>query len=184
VGAAFAFGLPIALTGALHLDGFLDICDAAFAPVDLDKRREILKDPRHGSFAFAGGAIVAVTNYAALREIDPRDWPSALTLVEGAARYATLVVARFAPHIDDAGTAARAFAQPIDDRILMVEAAVLFAYAYGYGGTRLAASTVAIMAASIALARIVAGRFGGMLSGDGYGFVITVIQTAMLSACA
>jgi adenosylcobinamide-GDP ribazoletransferase len=184
VGAAFAFGLPIALTGALHLDGFLDICDAAFAPVGLDKRREILKDPRHGSFAFAGGAIVAVLNYAALREIDPQDWPSALTLAEGAARYAALVVARVTPHVDDAGTAARAFAQPSDDRFLVVEGAVLCACAYGYGGTRLATSTVAIMAASIALARIVAGRFGGTLSGDGYGFVITVTQTAMLSACA
>jgi adenosylcobinamide-GDP ribazoletransferase len=184
LGAAFAFGLPIALTGALHLDGFLDICDAAFAPVDLDTRREILKDPRHGSFALAGGALVAVTTYAALREIDPRDWPSALTLAESAARFAALVAARATPRANDAGTAARAFAQPGDDRFLIVEGALLLACAYGYGGVRLVASTAGIMGATIPMARVVARRLGGTLSGDGYGFVITVAQTAMLSACA
>ncbi len=184
VGAAFAFGLPIALTGALHLDGFLDICDAAFAPVDLEKRREILKDPRHGSFAFAGGALVAVTNYAALREIDPSDWPFALALAESVARYAALIVARFDVRTQDAGTAARAFAKRSDDRFLFAEGAVLFACAYGYGGARLAASVAGIIAATIPIGRVIAARFGATLSGDGYGFVITVTETAILSACA
>lgn len=184
MGAAFAFGLPIALTGALHLDGLLDICDAAFAPVDLEKRREILKDPRHGSFAFAGGAIVAVTNYAALREIDPRDWPLALALAESVARYAALVVARVAPRTADSGTAARAFAQPGDDRFLWVEGALLFACAYGYGGPQLAASTVGIVAATIPIARTLAARLGGAMSGDGYGFIITLAESTMLSLCA
>ncbi len=184
VGAAFACGLPIALTGALHLDGFLDICDAAFAPVDLEKRREILKDPRHGSFAFAGGAVVVVTNYAALREIDPRDWPSAHALTQSVARYAALVAARFAPRTPEAGTAARALAQRGDDRALLIEGALLLGCAYGYGGVRLAASSAAIVAATIPLSRALADRFGGTVSGDGYGFVITVTESAMLCLCA
>ncbi len=184
VGAALAFGLPIALTGALHLDGFLDICDAAFAPVDLEKRREILKDPRHGSFAFAGGALVAVTNYAALREIDPRDWPLALALAQSVARYAALVVARVAPRTADAGTAARAFAEPSDDRFLLLEGALLFACAYGYGGSRLAASTIGVTAVMVPIARTLAARFGGAMSGDGYGFIITVAESTFLCLCA
>lgn len=184
VGAMFAFGLPIALTGALHLDGFLDICDAAFAPVDLEKRREILKDPRHGSFAFAGGAVVAVANYAALRDIDPRDWPSALALAGTTARYTALVVARFAPRADDAGTAARAFARPSADSVLLLEGALVFGCAYGYGGVRLAAGTVGVIAATLPIARVLAARFGGTLSGDGYGFIITIAEAAMLCACA
>ena len=42
---AAAFGLTIALTGGIHLDGFLDGCDAFFAGVPAQRRLEILKDP-------------------------------------------------------------------------------------------------------------------------------------------
>ena len=184
VAAATAFALPIVLTGALHLDGFLDICDAAFASVDVEKRREILRDPRHGSFAFAGGAIVAVANYAALREIDPQDWPSALALSESVARYAALVVARTQERTTEAGTASRAFSIRTDDRTLVIEGALLLTYAHWYGGFRVAARTAGVIAATVPTARLLAERFGTALSGDGYGFTITCANVATLCACA
>ena len=49
--AAVLAALPFLLTGFLHLDGFMDCCDAIFSRRPLEKRREILKDSHVGSFA-------------------------------------------------------------------------------------------------------------------------------------
>ena len=42
---------PFVLSGFIHLDGFLDVADAAGSCRDLQRRREILKDP-HVAAAF------------------------------------------------------------------------------------------------------------------------------------
>jgi adenosylcobinamide-GDP ribazoletransferase len=51
VAAAFLTLLPGALTGFIHMDGFMDCCDAILSRRDLEGRRRILKDPHSGSFA-------------------------------------------------------------------------------------------------------------------------------------
>ena len=45
---------PVAVTGAIHLDGFMDVVDAVRSCAAPEKRRAILKDPHAGSFAVAG----------------------------------------------------------------------------------------------------------------------------------
>lgn len=50
----------VLLTGGLHLDGLADCCDGLFGSVTAEKRLEILKDPRSGSFALIG-LIIALT---------------------------------------------------------------------------------------------------------------------------
>lgn len=40
----------ISLTGGLHLDGFVDMSDAYFSYRSIEKRQEILEDPRVGAF--------------------------------------------------------------------------------------------------------------------------------------
>ncbi|MDQ0199640.1 adenosylcobinamide-GDP ribazoletransferase [Neobacillus ginsengisoli] len=50
---AIAFILWLAtilLTGGIHLDGWMDTCDAYFSYRDQEKRLEIMKDPRTGAF--------------------------------------------------------------------------------------------------------------------------------------
>ncbi len=43
--------IPIAVTGGIHLDGFMDTSDALSSFRPLEKRLEILKDPHIGAFA-------------------------------------------------------------------------------------------------------------------------------------
>lgn len=43
--------LPFLLTGFLHLDGFMDTCDAILSRRDLETMRKILKDSRVGAFS-------------------------------------------------------------------------------------------------------------------------------------
>lgn len=43
--------IPVLVTGGIHLDGYLDTCDALFSYGDKEKKLEIMKDPRAGAFA-------------------------------------------------------------------------------------------------------------------------------------
>ncbi|MGB9672723.1 MAG: adenosylcobinamide-GDP ribazoletransferase [Anaerolineales bacterium] len=64
--AALILGLWIGLSGALHLDGFLDACDGLFGGWTAEKRLEIMHDEHLGAFAFAGGAVLLLVKFAAL----------------------------------------------------------------------------------------------------------------------
>src|SRR5512145_806989 len=44
----------VLLTGGLHLDGLADCCDGLFASTTVERRLEIMKDPRVGTFAVLG----------------------------------------------------------------------------------------------------------------------------------
>ena len=58
--AAILSALPLLLTGFIHLDGFMDCCDAIYSRRDLAKRQEILKDSHCGAFAVIHLALYLV----------------------------------------------------------------------------------------------------------------------------
>ena len=55
-----------ALTRGLHLDGFMDSCDALLGGYDRERRLHILRDPHVGAFAVAGVACLLLVKFAAL----------------------------------------------------------------------------------------------------------------------
>jgi adenosylcobinamide-GDP ribazoletransferase len=64
--AALTLGCWLALTGALHLDGFLDSFDGLLGGYDETSRLEIMKDQRVGAFGFAAGVILLLSKFAAI----------------------------------------------------------------------------------------------------------------------
>lgn len=54
---------PYAVTGFLHLDGFLDVTDAVKSCRDLPRRREILKDSHVGAFAVIGCVLLLLSQF-------------------------------------------------------------------------------------------------------------------------
>lgn len=46
----YVFTCSVFLTGGLHLDGWMDASDAYFSYRDIEKRLQIMKDPRTGAF--------------------------------------------------------------------------------------------------------------------------------------
>lgn len=64
--AALVLALWVILTGALHLDGFLDACDGLLGGFTPESRMHILKDERVGAFALAGGLILFLVKFTAL----------------------------------------------------------------------------------------------------------------------
>ena len=67
--AVILTALWIMLTGGLHLDGVADCCDGLFAPVSAEKRLEILRDPRNGTFAVLGLVLFVVLKITAVYTI-------------------------------------------------------------------------------------------------------------------
>jgi adenosylcobinamide-GDP ribazoletransferase len=60
----------VALTGGLHLDGLADCCDGLFASASVERRLEIMKDPRMGAFGVIGLVLVLLLKAATLGSLD------------------------------------------------------------------------------------------------------------------
>jgi adenosylcobinamide-GDP ribazoletransferase len=180
---AVAFAGPVILSGAVHVDGLLDACDALFASVTPERRLEIMKDPRHGTFAIAGFAVVATLWIAALCTIAPATLPAALAFAGGAARFAAVVNA-FAVPYGRAGASARAFEQRPPLAVLALCGAILAAIALGARAPLWLLASALACAAALAIGRWAAQRLGGVLVGDVYGATIVVLDASLLTGIA
>jgi adenosylcobinamide-GDP ribazoletransferase len=172
LGVAIAFGLSILLTGALHIDGFLDICDAVFASVPVQRRLEILKDPHHGTFAVAFFAVLCVVWLAALATIDPPRLPLALAFASCASRWIAVGIAFVVPY-------GAAGVQP--PRAIHAAMGLLtLALGWSYWGH--AVVLIALGGVTFAAAFRLKSRLGGVFNGDCYGFLIACTEVAILAA--
>ncbi|HXF68824.1 MAG TPA: adenosylcobinamide-GDP ribazoletransferase [Thermoflexus sp.] len=64
--AALVLALWVAMTGALHLDGFVDSCDALLAARPPETRLEILRDTHVGAFGVVGAVMLLLIKFATL----------------------------------------------------------------------------------------------------------------------
>ncbi len=61
--------IPVAVTGGIHLDGFLDTVDARSSHGKRERKLEILKDSHTGAFAILGGILYFLLVTAAWSEM-------------------------------------------------------------------------------------------------------------------
>jgi adenosylcobinamide-GDP ribazoletransferase len=180
--AALALGAVIVLTGAIHVDGFLDGCDAFIATVSPERRLEILKDPRHGTFAVAGMFVAGTIWYASLAAIAPARYPAILAFAGALARAAAVPNAFVFPYARG-GAVARAFvSRPAIVPLATIVIALVIA-AFELAPAYVAIVPVAI-ALSLLLGRSIARRLGGGLVGDAYGFIIVIVEIVVLAVVA
>ena len=55
---------PWLITGFMHLDGYMDVCDAVLSRRDLETRQRILKDSHCGAFAVICLALLVLCQWA------------------------------------------------------------------------------------------------------------------------
>ena len=68
--AVLLAAFPWAMSGFIHLDGFMDVCDAILSRRDLETRRKILKDPHCGAFAVICLALLALVSFGVFLSAD------------------------------------------------------------------------------------------------------------------
>lgn len=67
--ASILLAIPFLLTGFLHLDGFMDVCDALLSRRSKEEKIRILKDSRVGAFAVISLALLFITQFSAIQSI-------------------------------------------------------------------------------------------------------------------
>ena len=85
LGAALGAAAPWLVTGFLHLDGFMDVCDGILSRRDLETRRRILKDSHCGAFAVICLVLLALGQWSLFLSAESIVW-QALLLIPAAAR--------------------------------------------------------------------------------------------------
>ena len=183
--AALVLAAWVALTGALHLDGWADCCDALFVPADREKRLAIMKDPRLGSFGAVGLILLLLVKLAALQAFPGHRAASlaALPLIACLARAAVVVAAWRAPLAKREGMAFY-MRQSIGPREVVIACltALVALIAAGFAlGPVVLAPLLAVALAGPGMAALATRRLGG-LTGDVYGAMIELGETAALAA--
>lgn len=170
------------LTRALHLDGFMDCCDALLGGFDRERRLAILRDSHVGAFAVVGAVSLLLLKVAAIMAlpVEGRFW--ILLLFPCLSRWGMLLVLEFFSYARTQGIGvpfqpSGARWQLLGGLAVAVAATVALS---GPGGLALLALATVV---AIALASWASRLLGGV-TGDVYGAVNETVEAAVLILAA
>lgn len=177
----------VALTGALHLDGFVDCCDALLAPVPPGRRLEILRDVHTGAFGLVGLTLLLLTKLTALVTLPKGVHLPALLLIPTLGRWGMTGAVLLYPYArQGSGLGQKAKTGAGSRQLVIASTTVLLVTALCW---RLGLGWVApmlLIVASLTIflsAQWIQSRLGG-LTGDGYGAICELVETTGLLALA
>jgi adenosylcobinamide-GDP ribazoletransferase len=180
--AAFYVALGALFTRGLHLDGLADVCDALSAP-SRERRLEIMKDPRIGSFGASAVAMCLILKFAAVSRIaaDQRHlWLIVPFVVSRAMQVPPLV---WLPYARSGEGMARPFvegARPVHFLVALILCAVLCGFAAGVAGLAAALGGVVV---SGSLMLWMKRMFGGV-TGDLVGMTSEAVEALTIAGLA
>ena len=182
--ATLALALWVLVTGALHLDGWADCCDAAFAPPRATpeetraRRLAILKDPHVGVFGVCGVVLLLLGKWAALTEVGP----GAPLVAAPLARWVMVYTLRGYPAARPDGLAATmGRAVPLALATTVAALVLIPLTVLSPVPARIAVAVALGTLAGLIAAELLAGRFGG-LTGDVLGAAGEITELAVLWA--
>ena len=87
------------LTRGLHLDGFMDTCDALAGGHDRERRLELLRDPHVGAFGVVGVVLLLLVKCSSMAALPAESRLWTIALVPCLSRWAILVVMDRFPYV-------------------------------------------------------------------------------------
>ncbi|GAC1625173.1 MAG: hypothetical protein NVS4B9_16670 [Ktedonobacteraceae bacterium] len=178
--ALLVLGLVL-LTGGLHLDGLMDTCDGIFGGNGRERKLEIMRDSRVGSFGVLGGACILLLKFALFASLDIHLLPVALLSVLPVARWGMICAVRQFPGARPTGLGS-AFRQTVSLPRLLVAAVssliVALLVAHMAGLVLWVAGTLVAL-----LIGVWATHHLGGLTGDIYGAIAEVTEVSLLLLC-
>jgi adenosylcobinamide-GDP ribazoletransferase len=176
-----AVAAALLVTGALHEDGLADVADGLGAHVSRQRRLEILRDPRVGTFGALALIVAVGLVVTTVGALDNTDAAKALITAHVLSRWAILPVSLVLRPAREggAGSLLRVSAPAsIAATVLAVAGAIAAA-----GPTAGAAAALAA-AASAALAAATLQKGLGGVTGDGYGATAKLAEVAVCTTLA
>ncbi|MBO0684645.1 MAG: adenosylcobinamide-GDP ribazoletransferase [Candidatus Dormibacteraeota bacterium] len=181
LGAAAALAALALLTGALHLDGLADSADGLLGGADRERRLEIMRDPRVGSFGVVALVLVLIGDWAALSALAPLQALAALTAAAAMGRFAVVTLLVWLPYARREGLGVAARGGRLKPVFLIGGVAAVLPLAVDWRHWLMAAALVALV--TFGLATLARARIGGA-TGDVYGAAVELGQLAALVAFA
>ena len=181
VRSALVLLLWTVLTGALHVDGFLDSCDGLLGGSTPERRLEIMRDERVGAYALAGGVLLFLILFSSLESIASGRW-AALLLAPALGRWGismavvSLPYARLSGLGRDIKDGARVADAVLATLATVVAVALVSLFVHSL------APVIALFAAAIIYwlgTRFILHRIPGM-TGDTYGAINMLIEAGTL----
>jgi adenosylcobinamide-GDP ribazoletransferase len=169
----------VLLTGGLHLDGLADCCDGLLASVSVERRLEIMKDPHLGAFGVIGLILLLLLKGAALAALTPGTSLGILLAASVARWY--ILPAGLLPLARPGGMGAD-FSSGLQRSFIYMGAILPVGLALVFG-MRGVISLLAGTAAAAPVLWLAKSRIGGV-TGDVFGMVVEVVETAVLLAFA
>ncbi len=163
----------VLLTGGMHLDGLMDTVDGLFGGRSAERRLEIMRDSRVGSYGVQAGILAIVLKLGLLSGFEPGARAGLLVAFPACGRWAMTIVMGHYPYAREAGGLGRAFASSVGASERAAATGVVLGIFGGAAllGLPLLYSFLAAAAAGLAahaLARI-STRLAGGVTGDVFG---------------
>ncbi len=164
-----AIAVAVALTGGLHEDGLGDTADGLGAHVGRERRLEIMRDSRLGTFGVLAVVLSVLLAWALLSGLDGMECLRAGIAAHALARWAMLAAAAAFPPArpDGAGSLLRVGPLPLAVATVIAVGAALAAAAPGPGLVALGAACLAAGALGVWATRAVGGVTGDVLGAVG-----------------
>jgi adenosylcobinamide-GDP ribazoletransferase len=169
--------LWVTLTGGLHLDGLADCCDGLLASTTVDRRLEIMKDPRLGTFGGIGLVLTLFLKAAALSSLTPQS-ALGILLAASLARWCILP-AGLLPLARPSGMGAD-FKAGFRPWFIAVGAIIPISLSIILGTRGLVSLAAGLIAAALVL-RLAKSRINGV-TGDVFGMTVEVVEVVSLLA--
>ena len=172
----------VALTRALHLDGFMDCCDALLGGFNRERRLEILRDSHVGAFAVTGVVSLLIIKIAAVMALPPSGRIWVLLIFPCLSRWGMLLLLEMFPYARRQGIGVPFQPEGRKWQLLagFVVAAIVAVALTGLGGLALLAVATAV---ALALGAWASKLLGGV-TGDVYGAANEAAEAAVLVVAA
>ena len=176
--AALLVAALVMLTGGLHLDGLMDSCDGLFGGRTRERKLEIMRDSRVGSFGVLGAVCLLLLKFALFASLKVHALPFILMMTLPSARWAMVLALRIFPSARTSGLGA-AFHQAVTTERLLVAGIIALAIALVLGQLIGLLVWMAATVTALLLGFWITRSIGG-LTGDSYGAIEEVVEVVAL----
>ncbi len=184
VGAGVLTVLPWLLSGGIHLDGYMDCCDAILSRRALEERRRILKDSHVGAFAVIGLVVLGILQFSAFGSIQTGQSLFPLLLIPCVVRCCAALAINALPPLPTSGYTGRGAAAKNKTNTAVEVAELIAAILLALLVSGRAGLAVPLAAAGSAAALAVCTKDLQGMSGDISGCAITVGELCGVLALA
>ena len=168
----------VILTGALHLDGFIDTCDGLVVRSSASDKLKIMGDTRVGVFGVVGGCCLILAKFAALFALPEALRASALILMPVLSRWGMVYAISAFPSAKNEGMG-WAIKQEANWKGLVVATVFSLIIVLGLLGWWGAVLMAALCLILLAFSKYLCSRFAG-LTGDNYGAINEFAEVMVL----